>query len=111
MVFNYLNSQVLIRICAHWPTGLLFVAEKGLLQQFLNELHKDDILLQLNCLELLSDLAVTEHGLLYLDQEGVVGKLETLMQMTENDPLASFLIPGKYKSYKIYCFYASAVKF
>ena len=95
--FNSLNLQVLIRICALWQTGLLFVAEKGLLQQFLNELHKDDILLQLNCLELLSDLAVTEHGLLYLDQEGVVGKLETLMQMTENDPLASFLIPGKYK--------------
>ena len=65
----------------------------------MNELHKDDILLQLNCLELLSDLAITEHGLLYLDQEGIVGKLETLMQTTENDPLASFLIPGEFKRF------------
>ena len=87
--------QVLIRICATSPTGLLFVVEDGMLQQFVNELYKDDILLQLNCLELLSDLAITEHGLLYLDQEGIVGKLETMMQLTENDPVASFLVPGE----------------
>ena len=65
----------------------------------MNELHRDDILLQLNCLELLSDLAVTEHGLLYLDQEGIIGKLETLMHSTEDDPLASFLIPGESELY------------
>ena len=72
------------------------MVEKGIFQQFTNELYKDDILLQLNCLELLSDLAVTEHGLLYLDQEGIVGKLETMMQSTENDPLAGFLVPGRH---------------
>lgn len=86
--------QVIIKISSQSVGGLQRCSESGLLQQFLNEVHRDDILVQLNCLELMSDLALTEHGLLYLDQQGAIGSLENMMKQSESDPLAGFLIPG-----------------
>ena len=90
-VFNF---QTVVKISQKSLPGLQKSAETGILQQFINELHKDDILLQLNCLELLSDLATVEHGLAYLDQQGVVSKLESMLQSSQSDPLAGFLTPG-----------------
>ena len=84
-------------------SGLLSCSESGLLQQFINELHRDDILVQLNCLELLSDLALVEHGLAYLDQQGVLATLENMMKSSESDPLAGFLIPGTVKCCYYFC--------
>jgi 26S proteasome non-ATPase regulatory subunit 5 len=64
----------------------------GLLQRLLNDLYKEDILVQLTCLDLLSNLALCDHGLQYLGEHGIVEKLENMM---ETDPIVSFLLPGK----------------
>ncbi len=50
---------------------------------------------QLNVLELLKDLAGCHHGIIYLEQEGVVTRLEGMMNRIDEDPLTSFLLPGK----------------
>ncbi|XP_045203324.2 26S proteasome non-ATPase regulatory subunit 5-like [Mercenaria mercenaria] len=89
--------EVIVTISSQSISGLHSCSESGLLQQFLNELHRDDILVQLNCLELLSDLALVEHGLTYLDQQGVLATLENMMRSSESDPLAGFLVPGLIK--------------
>ncbi|KAK3581903.1 hypothetical protein CHS0354_024215 [Potamilus streckersoni] len=89
--------EVIIEISKASIIGLQRSSEVGLLIQVVNELQKDDILVQLNCLEYLSDLALTDHGLLYLDQQGVVGTLGRMMSTIESDPLAGFLIPGLMK--------------
>ena len=51
--------------------------------------------LQLNVLELLKDLAVTHHGLVYLEQEGVVARLEEMICSVDSNPLVGLLLPGK----------------
>ena len=68
--------------------------QAGLLQQLLNEVHKVDILAQLNCLELLSDLGMVEHGIVFLDQSGVIKQLETRLAESASDPMGGLLLPG-----------------
>lgn len=76
------------------PIGLQRSAEAGYIQQLVNEVHKDDILVQLNCLELLSDLAQEQHGIVFLDEQGIVGRMEDMMSTVESDPMGGFLLPG-----------------
>ena len=84
------------RIMCHSPEGLSSCSRSGFLQQLINEVYRDDLLTQLNSLELLKDLALTPHGLAYLDEQGVVGKLQELLVTAQSDPLAGFLMPGKF---------------
>ena len=49
---------------------------------------------QLNVLELLKDLALVHHGIVYLEQEGIIDRLEEMLTRVDNEPLMSFLLPG-----------------
>ena len=49
---------------------------------------------QLNVLELLKDLAQVHHGIVYLEQEGIITRLEEMLRRIDDDPLMSFLLPG-----------------
>lgn len=86
--------QMLIQICKLSLAALENTHNSGLLQQLLNEVHKDDVLIQLNAIEMLSDLTMVDHGLVYLDQQGVVGKLESMMGDLDSNPLGNLLLPG-----------------
>ena len=76
------------------PEALDISQHSGLLMKLINEIHKDDILLKLNCLELLSDLAQSDHGLAFLDQQGVVKVLEEMMSTAGASPFGAYLSPG-----------------
>lgn len=76
------------------PSALEASVGSGLLQQLVNEIEKHDILVQLNAIDMLSDLAQTTHGLVYLDTQGVVGKLEEMMRGINDNPLSGLLLPG-----------------
>ena len=79
------------------PEALTACAHSGLLRQLVNEAGRDDdVLVQLNAIELLSDLATSPHGLQYLDEEGIVEKLEVMMTELAQNPLAGLILPGKY---------------
>lgn len=86
--------EMLIQICKLSLAALENTHNSGLLQQLLNEVHKDDVLIQLNAIEMLSDLTMVDHGLVYLDQQGVVGKLESMMGDLDSNPLGNLLLPG-----------------
>lgn len=86
---------MLIQICKLSLAALENTHHSGLLQQLLNEVHKDDILVQLNAIEMLSDLTMVDHGLVYLDQQGIVGRLESMMGELDSHPLGNLLLPGK----------------
>ena len=45
-------------------------------------------------LELLKDLALTHHGIVFLEQEGITDRLEEMLSRVDSDPLMSFLLPG-----------------
>ncbi len=127
--------QAVVKISSVTAENLFVCKQSGLLTQFLKELDKDDVLLQvfdvlillghfleklslqetrrgfvhcktcanvsfqLNVLELLKDLAQVHHGIVYLEQEGIVARLEDMMNRVEEDPLMSFLLPGLYSSH------------
>jgi 26S proteasome non-ATPase regulatory subunit 5 len=86
--------QMLIQICKLSLAALENTHTSGLLQQLLNEVYRDDILIQLNAIEMLSDLTMVDHGLIYLDQQGIVGKLENMMEDLESNPYGNLLLPG-----------------
>ena len=45
-------------------------------------------------LELLKDLASVHHGIGFLEQEGIIDRLEEMLSRVDSDPLMSFLLPG-----------------
>ncbi len=72
------------------------ISSSGLLTSLLRELdQRDDILAQLNCVELLLLLLESEQGRLFLEGEGVMEKLDSLLGKAQEDPLGIALIPGE----------------
>lgn len=67
----------------------------GLIQQIVNEVQSEDILVQLNAIEMVSDLALSPHGLIFLDQQGVLSRLEEMMVGLNNNPMMGLLLPGE----------------
>lgn len=93
-----------VGICSQTPKALEHVAQTGILQQLVNEISKDDVLVQLNALDLLTDIAFSEHGLLFLEQQGIVGNFERMLGAVEVEPMSSFLLPGKCKVKRCFSF-------
>lgn len=61
------------------------------------DLSTNDILLELNILEFLSDLAQTEHGWLYLENKEIFKKITENVENLDTNPLKNLLIPGYMK--------------
>lgn len=61
------------------------------------DLHTNDILLELNILEFISDLAQTDHGWLYLENKGMFKKITEKLDSLEKNSLKNLLFPGYMK--------------
>ncbi|EDO34558.1 predicted protein [Nematostella vectensis] len=84
-----------ITVQAHSPKAFDVCKESGIFEKLISELDGRDVLVQMNCLELLTKLAsISPSGLEYLDQKGVVTKLNNLLLEVETDPLITLIIPG-----------------
>ena len=68
--------------------------ERNFLPRLIDEVQKQDILVQLNAIEMLTELALTPHGLHYLEDRNVLKDLEKILNTPDGDPLRSFLVPG-----------------
>ncbi|RUS84628.1 hypothetical protein EGW08_007600, partial [Elysia chlorotica] len=89
--------QIAIDLSRQNPEALTACAHAGLLRQLVNEAGRDDdVLVQLNAIELLSDLATSAHGLQFLDEQGIVEKLEIMMADVAQNPMGSLVLPGKW---------------
>ena len=68
----------------------------GVLEKLTKELDGDDILLRLNCVELLTQLADSgKNGLMFVEESGIVTTLNNLLISAETDPLMSLMLPSK----------------
>lgn len=67
----------------------------GLINALIAELNTDDVLLKLNVIELLSTLAASNHGLIYLQGEKIIDKLHIQLATINEDPLGNLIAPGK----------------
>lgn len=77
------------------PLGLEVGHNSGILPSLLQEVKKDDILLKMTTLELLSKIVQSQHGFEYLKSHSVLSKLAGDIVEAQSDQLATVLLPGK----------------
>ncbi|XP_069676869.1 26S proteasome non-ATPase regulatory subunit 5 isoform X3 [Periplaneta americana] len=96
-VIRFRVYEVVVELSVHTEAGLQKGHISGLLPALIAELSGEDVLLQMNALELLTKLALCEHGLQYLQQQGVLNALANRATTINDDPLASLTLPGLIK--------------
>lgn len=66
------------------------------LDQLYLALDTEDLLLQLNYFELLSDLSLVEHGIMYMENKGIIRKITLLLKKLDDqsDPMRRLILPG-----------------
>lgn len=68
-----------------------------ILQKLIDDLDTDDILLLLNVLDFLAELALSDHGLVYLENKGVFEKVLRQVDSLDTHAFKSILVPGYMK--------------
>lgn len=71
-----------------------FISSSGFLHQLVDELSGDDILVKLNCIELLIQLLESKEGAAFLESNQVLSKLHSLLISAQTDPFGDVIIPG-----------------
>ncbi|XP_011168763.1 26S proteasome non-ATPase regulatory subunit 5 [Solenopsis invicta] len=89
--------EVIVDIAKTSQEALEVSAQSGFLNSLINILDNEDMLLQLNALEILTQLALFEEGLSYLEQQEVLSKLVQKISQVNENPLSNLLIPGLMK--------------
>eukprot|EP00057_Strongylocentrotus_purpuratus_P033881 XP_793127.2 PREDICTED: 26S proteasome non-ATPase regulatory subunit 5 [Strongylocentrotus purpuratus] len=90
---RYRVFEIIVHIAASSPSALEHAVSSGFLQDLVSDINTDDVLIQLNAIEMLANLTVSQHALHFLDQQGVMGRLENLLIGAQADPSQDFLIP------------------
>lgn len=89
--------EIIIAVCCTSNCMLLSVDETGFLEPLLRDVNSTDILVQLNALELLGDLASHQHGRDYFLQKEILQKLSDKLSLSVSDVFASLVVPGLLK--------------
>lgn len=86
--------EILVAVSEKSVEGLQASHASGLLPLLLTEIKSTDHLIQLNALEVMNTLATCNHGLLYLQESGVIQYLVDKISKLEEEPLSFVLLPG-----------------
>lgn len=86
--------EIVVDIAVKHTEALQAGHQCGIIPSLLAELKSTDALLQLNALELLTNLTANSTGLLYLQREGVIEYLIDQIVNINNNPLSFILLPG-----------------
>uniref|UniRef100_A0A336LYP7 26S proteasome non-ATPase regulatory subunit 5 n=1 Tax=Culicoides sonorensis TaxID=179676 RepID=A0A336LYP7_CULSO len=89
--------EIAIKIGKETPELLNKV--ENILEKAINDLDSTDILFQLNVVEILSELAENNHGMVYLENKGVFVSLLKKIERIQDNPLNNLMIPGLMKFY------------
>ena len=76
------------------PEAFELINSTGVLENLIRELDLDDVLVKLNCIQLLVDLLENHDGMRFLESAQVLGKLHSLLLASQQDPLGAVIIPG-----------------
>lgn len=98
-VIRFRVYELFVRMQALSDEAFMACKKCGILDQLLLEFNGDDILLRMNCTELLAQLVApgSRNGRVFLEEKDMVTKLKSLLMSAESDPLASLMIPGKFE--------------
>ncbi|CAK9812771.1 26S proteasome non-ATPase regulatory subunit 5 [Anthophora quadrimaculata] len=89
--------EVVVDVAKSSKEGLEASVQTGFLSSLISILDNEDILLQVNALEILTELAITEDGLRYLEQRGVLRHLVQKIDEADENPWFSLFVPGLMK--------------
>lgn len=96
-IVSFRIYEVVVDIAKNSKEGLEVSIRSGFLQSLISTLDNNDILLQLNALEALTALALTEDGLNFLENQDVLQQLAQKIARANETPLSHLLIPGLMK--------------
>lgn len=68
-----------------------------ILERLYQSLDTEDFLVQMNYLELLSDLSLGHHGFVYLENKGILKKVTLLLKSLDDNAMRRILLPGYIK--------------
>ena len=71
----------------------MVVANAGILQDLISDLNTEDDLIQMNAIDMLTNLVSCKHGLVYMDQQGILSTMENMLIATEVQPI---LLPCRF---------------
>ena len=96
-VIRFRVYELMVSIQALSERAFKSCRNSGVLEKLMTELDGDDILLRLNCIELLTQLADSgKNGLMFVEESGIVTRLNNLLVSAETDPLMSLMLPSKF---------------
>ena len=93
-IVRYRVYELAVRMTSLGGEATTFVQSSGLLQKLVGELDLEDILVKMNCVELLLLLLESQDGVQFLEASEVLGKLHSLLLSAQQDPFGSVVIPG-----------------
>lgn len=96
-IITFRIYEIVIDIAKNSKIGLDASIQSGFLQSLITILENDDELIQLNALEALTNLALSEDGLKYLEEQDVLVKLAEKIAHANETPLSNLFIPGLMK--------------
>ena len=95
-VIRFRVYELIVSIQALSERAFKSCRKSGVLEKLTKELDGDDILLRLNCVELLTQLADSgKNGLMFVEESGIVTRLNNLLISAETDPLMTLMLPSK----------------
>lgn len=84
------------------PSILSQVEKNNFLEDLLSLLKSNDILVQLNALQLISNFASNQHGVIYLDSKGCLEWIqEKIISYQDSDPISEMNLPFMMKVFAI----------
>lgn len=68
-----------------------------ILETLVDDIDTEDVLLKLNILDLISDLAQTDYGHVYMENKNVFTKILREIELLDENPFKTILVPGYLK--------------
>ena len=87
--------DLVVKLALRNKEAFEFAESTRLLHRMLEELRSGDVLVQMNSVELVLRLLEGEQGTLFLESQGVVETMHSLLLSAEKDPLASIMVPSR----------------
>lgn len=93
-IVRYRVYELAVKMALGSGDAFEFVQSSGLLQRLVKELDLDDVLVKMNCIELLATLMESSEGVQFLESEQVIRRLHAQLLSAQQDPFGSLIIPG-----------------
>ncbi|XP_071801955.1 26S proteasome non-ATPase regulatory subunit 5-like [Asterias amurensis] len=99
-IVKYRFFELATKVATYSSESMMVIGNCGLLQDLILDLNTDDELIQMNSIEMLSNLVCSKHGLLYMNQQGVLSTIENMLIASEVKPI---LLPSLFRFFITIC--------